>query len=1563
MPADSGSPSQPRRYAVFLSYRHADNKERGRQWGIWLHQVLESYEVPPDLVGKPNSRGEPILPNLYPVFRDEEELPADADLTRNIRQALENSNLLVVLCSPRAVASRFVAEEIRYFKELGKADRILALIIDGEPNASNDPAKQAAGITPELECFPKQLRFGVARTDHSIDWTVTTEPVAADARPEGLPMQGWTTGAAYREQLLHDRSLGKETIERKVRQYEERLELAKLKIIAGALSIPLGVLTQRDKATQLLKAQRRLRTIRRVAIGFILLGLLTTVAAAVAWRQRSAAKREAQRAELARQAQVHVSAMSFYDRALESLRENNVFQAMPYVAAALRLEPNSTLVSRMAGALLLDPTVRLPLNPPVEGGSTFSFDFSPDGQHALASWSDRPAEWIDLNVGRVVGPIKRGTPPIQAIGASFSSSGACAVLGMKSVAFWDKGEPAANEPTRNIWLNLSLGKILLTAGARNLIFTMTEPDIEDLVGRLAGRSVSGQARIIETRSGAIRERKIHEGTILKTAAIPGSDDFLTLGTDRKLRQWVPDVESPVGEYLLPSAGVSLAVSPKGDFAAAGGADGKVTLINLRSHQANQMNGISNSLRAEDIAFNPDGTHFAIGFSQSSSHNGWIRIWDTKGAVPTSSYLLADDWISHLAFDQSGTRIGYLCREGLAGIADGTTAACVAKWKAGARGDNVQFVAGQDRLAVAVDQRSLRTYSDGFDLPLRWRIHCPANVRQLAIDSGGKQAIAVLGDQRDRHVWVSLEQGALSGAPTSHSRLSIADAYLFGSGQEPIALLLMDDGSVESWNAAGNMVARRSAPAGLDRLLQSGDVPPEGFNFGGALGRYARSDPETLLVASTLVDREKWSALLNDVDQHRLDPQKSAEEVQRRVFSTFRGRVESLEVRTLKPAWQVEYPAPLIHPRLSVDGKTLVAMDSRNARLLVWKRGTDNVWKPLPLPVPRGRSDDDVVAINGVNLSPDGRWLLIDGNTALICDLKAPRLSWQDLAPGQSIASAGFAPDTPLVALQLKANDSGGIVQLWDVETRQPVTPKLTHTDRINSFRFSNDGSLVVTCSGDKTVRVWDVAAGRLALPAFKTTGPVNDALVLPGGSALIFGGNDDCVNIVPLPPADRAPDWVPPILEAVSGNRIDEQGRAQAVALSTAFDVRPKMQTNRPSPRSWDAVSDWLWRRPQSSALALGRSRPELLLQEALTVWEMRDHSLARFYLSEALHADPGLKVPAKLTRLRDLIQPGEPATVETWDGRSAGSVIAGPAGIRFRWCPPGRFVMGSPPEEPGHSPSERARVIILTHGFWMSETEITQSQWTSIMDKSALDHAIERVSDPTRFSRNGSSMTLQQMLGLKSPDVLKTFESWFRPECPIFLVSAREADSFVQKVSDSITKTPLSDLPGRWRCALPSEAQWEFACRAGTVDATYAGPLILKGKENSPTLSGIAWYRGNSSQDFSGPGWISNSWMERETPGDTAGVHPVGLKQPNPWGLKDMLGNVFEWCADTWRNDFPDGEVDPFPSNPNADRVLRGASANSTAKTLRCAFRVHEPADFRSLEVGLRVILEPVVD
>ena len=142
------------KYHAFISYRHADNKIQGRQWATWLHQAIETYEIPKDLVGKKNGRGDVIPARIYPIFRDEEELPAHADLGASIVGALEQTNLLVVLCSPRAVASTYVADEIDYFKKLGGSDRIIAAMIDGEPNTSWDDSKHSLGFTKEDECFP-----------------------------------------------------------------------------------------------------------------------------------------------------------------------------------------------------------------------------------------------------------------------------------------------------------------------------------------------------------------------------------------------------------------------------------------------------------------------------------------------------------------------------------------------------------------------------------------------------------------------------------------------------------------------------------------------------------------------------------------------------------------------------------------------------------------------------------------------------------------------------------------------------------------------------------------------------------------------------------------------------------------------------------------------------------------------------------------------------------------------------------------------------------------------------------------------------------------------------------------------------------------------------------------------------------------------------------------------------------------------------------------------------------------------------------------------------------------
>lgn len=326
----SRNESSTRHYAVFISYRHADNAEAGRKWANWLHEALEGYVVPPELVGTTNLRGGKVPASLYPVFRDEAELPADADLTNNIKLALERSDLLVVLCSPRAVQSRYVAEEIRYFKELGHSSRVLALMIDGEPNASDDAAKTGQ------ECLPEPLRYGVPRADGSVDWSVRMEPIAADVRPGGRAEQGWTSAAQYGRELKKQQpTLSSREVREAVSDYEKRLNEAVLKIVAGGLGVPFGVLTQRDQVRALAVARRRSQVLTRLAAGFALLALAAGVAGVVAWQMRG----KAQRSEMTVRRN---ASRSEFTTATDWMRQGVQDRALAHYAKSLRLDPQNS---------------------------------------------------------------------------------------------------------------------------------------------------------------------------------------------------------------------------------------------------------------------------------------------------------------------------------------------------------------------------------------------------------------------------------------------------------------------------------------------------------------------------------------------------------------------------------------------------------------------------------------------------------------------------------------------------------------------------------------------------------------------------------------------------------------------------------------------------------------------------------------------------------------------------------------------------------------------------------------------------------------------------------------------------------------------------------------------------------------------------------------------------------------------------------------------------------------------------------------------------------------------
>lgn len=267
------------KYWAFLSYSHTDTK-----WGDWLHKALETYRVPRRMIGK-ESRDGKIPERVFPIFRDREELPVSADLSTNINDALERSRYLIVVCSPRSAQSRWVGEEIKTFKKLGREDRILALIIDGEPNASDGKP----GFNIKDECFHELMRHRLAA-----DGTVTpqrTEPIAADAR-EGK--DGKTN--------------------------------AKLKLLAGLIGVNYDELKQREQ-------DRRLRRARVFGVAAVLLVVLFAALAGAVFLQSRKVR--------------SAFAQADYLRGAALLEQGHAAQSLAYFARAVRSDAHRAAAIRI----------------------------------------------------------------------------------------------------------------------------------------------------------------------------------------------------------------------------------------------------------------------------------------------------------------------------------------------------------------------------------------------------------------------------------------------------------------------------------------------------------------------------------------------------------------------------------------------------------------------------------------------------------------------------------------------------------------------------------------------------------------------------------------------------------------------------------------------------------------------------------------------------------------------------------------------------------------------------------------------------------------------------------------------------------------------------------------------------------------------------------------------------------------------------------------------------------------------------------------------------------------
>ncbi len=214
-----------------------------------------------------------------------------------------------------------------------------------------------------------------------------------------------------------------------------------------------------------------------------------------------------------------------------------------------------------------------------------------------------------------------------------------------------------------------------------------------------------------------------------------------------------------------------------------------------------------------------------------------------------------------------------------------------------------------------------------------------------------------------------------------------------------------------------------------------------------------------------------------------------------------------------------------------------------------------------------------------------------------------------------------------------------------------------------------------------------------------------------------------------------------------------------------------------------------------------------------------------------------------------------------------------------LRWIPAGRFQMGSPTAGKERDENETPQHwVTISRGFWMFDTPCTQEFWHAVVGES-----------PSHFKG---------------------------PNRPVEYICWDDCQQFISKLNERIPELNL---------ALPSEAQWEYACRAGSSASRYGA------------IDAIAWYDKNS-----------------ETM-----THDVKLKQPNAWGLYDMLGNVWEWCQDSWLRKYADAPLaDPlYKKKGAAFRVFRGGGWGDSSRCARAAYRFALRSSVRNGNLGFRCL------
>jgi formylglycine-generating enzyme required for sulfatase activity len=350
-----------------------------------------------------------------------------------------------------------------------------------------------------------------------------------------------------------------------------------------------------------------------------------------------------------------------------------------------------------------------------------------------------------------------------------------------------------------------------------------------------------------------------------------------------------------------------------------------------------------------------------------------------------------------------------------------------------------------------------------------------------------------------------------------------------------------------------------------------------------------------------------------------------------------------------------------------------------------------------------------------------------------------------------------------------------------------------------------------------------------------------------------------------------------------------------------------------------------------------------LLSMLCLAVWAVGPRAVAEAPAGLAIQTYAGLTITGAVGKVytvqytTDLAQsndwqaaglvqlPGSPYlwvdTTAPATGRRFYRAVEGPTNMV--WIPPGTFTMGSPSNELERSEYEGPHTVVtLTRGFFMGKYEVTQEEYVEV-----------RGNNPSYF-RNGISGCCGSMAGAVTNELRHPVDSvrWF------------EARNYCTRLTDR--EQGAGRVPASWVYRLPTEAEWEYACRGGTTSAFHYGPALRSGMAN---FNGLGEYD-SSVGSTDNPGGV---WLGRTT--------VVGSYESNGWGLYDMHGNVWEWCSDVRSDSLPGGRViDPQGSPLGSRHVMRGGSWRYGAWYCRSAGRVLFSQITGIWPFGFRVVLAP---